>query len=213
MIRHPSRGEDAFTGLELVILMVLLIAVGIVLLISIGGGAPDLSRMFPGGLVAESMYMSGDNLHTVGNVYGLSMIGTHSGFPRIIVVHEDPSRLGAVRTVISLTLGDTGAIDMDRLRVRWAHAEGTELLGRAAGQSLVCPNWTIANKFNLLPGRTADTDDWLEPNEQFELVLCPSEGARPYDKLTLTLQPDGVAMPLLIIRTVPPRIQPVMNLG
>jgi hypothetical protein len=158
------------------------------------------------------MYMSGDNIHTVGSVYGRSMISIPSGTPRIAVAHEDPDRLGAVLAVISLSIGDTGAIDMDRIQVHWARAGSSESIRRTSGLILVCPNWTISNKYNLLPGRTADTDDWLEPNEQFELVFCPSEGARPYETFSLSLQPDGIAMPLSITRTVPGRIQPVMNL-
>lgn len=84
---------------------------------------------------------------------------------------------------------------------------------RTSSATLRCPNWTISGKYNLLPGRTADSDDWLEPGEQFELTICSSTGTSPYGLVMLTLSPDGVAVPLKISRTVPPRIQPVMNLG
>jgi hypothetical protein len=213
MIRRHGLTEDGLTGLELVVLVIAMIAGTAFLLVHISGGAPDLTRTFPGGLVAESMYLSGDNIHTVGNVYGLSMISIPTGTPRIIVVHEDPGLLGVVRTTVALSIGDTGAIDMDSIRVQWANSGSHESIARSADPVLICPNWTISNKFNLLPGRTADSDNWLEPNEQFELVLCPSGGARPYESFSFTLQPDGVAIPLSITRTVPPRIQPVMNLG
>lgn len=213
MIRHHGLTGDGFTGLELVILVFVMIAGAALLLVHTSGGAPDLSRTFPGGLVAESMYMSGDNIHTVGNVYGFPMVSHTSGTPRIVTVHEDPGRLGVARMAISLSLGDTGAIDMDRLQVQVACAGRSERIMQSAVPTLICPNWTISGKYNLLPGRTADSDNWLEPGEQFELTLCPSEGARPYESFTLTFQPDGVAMPLSITRTVPPRIEPVMNLG
>jgi hypothetical protein len=78
---------------------------------------------------------------------------------------------------------------------------------------LVCLNWTISNKFNLRPGLTADSDDWLEPGEQFEITLCPQEGVSPYGTFALVFSPDGVAVPLSITRTVPFNVQPAMNLG
>jgi hypothetical protein len=53
----------------------------------------------------------------------------------------------------------------------------------------------------------------LEPNEQFELTLCPSAGTLPYGTFSLNLHPFGTAMPLTVTRTAPARIQPVMNLG
>jgi hypothetical protein len=213
MIRRRGLTENGFTGLELLILVIVMITGAAFLLVYTSGEAPDLSRTFPGGLVAESMYMSGDNIHTVGNVYGFSMVSTTSGTPRIVMVHEDPDKLGAVRMAVSLSIGDTGAIDMDRVQVQWAGNASPENIVRSADPTIVCPNWTISNKYNLLPGRTADSDDWLEPNEQFELTLCPSEGARPYEKFSLILQPDGIAMPLTITRRAPAGIQPIMNLG
>ena len=213
MIRCHGLTEDGLTGLELVILVVVMIAGAVLLLVHISGGAPDLSRSFPGGLVAESMYMSGDNIQVVGDVYGFSMVSTSAGIPLIFFVHEDPDRLGAVRMVVSLTVGDTGAIDMDRVQVQWAHAGNSERIRKTTGMTLICPNWTISKKYNMLPGHTADSDEWLEPNEQFEITLCPSDGARHYETFTVTLQPDGIAMPLTITRTVPPGIHPVMDLN
>jgi hypothetical protein len=213
MIRN-GWGDEGFTGMELVILVLILIIVAAFLLTYMsGGGTSGWSRIFPGGLVADSMCISGDNLQAVGNVYGFPMVSRISETPPIVILREDPGQLGIARIVVSLFMGNTGAIDMDRLQVYWNRAGGSENLRRTATSPLICPNWTISGKYNLLPGRTADSDDWLEPNEQFELTLCPSEGIQPYDALSLTLRPDGVAMPLSLTRTVPPRIQPVMNLG
>lgn len=213
MIQRQGLTENGLTGLELVILLIVLIAGAALLLVYLHGGTLDLSRVFPGGLLAESMYMSGDNIYAKGNVYGYSMVSTPSGTPPIVVVYEDPGRLGAVRVVVSLFTGDTGAIDMDRIQVQWVRGNSSEGMRKTPGGTLVCPNWTISKKYNMLPGHTADSDEWLEPNEQFELTLCPSEGALPYEKFTLILQPDGSVMPLIVLRVVPPGIQPVMNLG
>jgi hypothetical protein len=214
MIRHQYLNDHGLTGLELVIIIIVIIGAAAVLLANLSGGdTVGRGRTFPGGFVAESMYVSGDNLQPVGNVYGFPMVSKISGTPPVRVMHEDPGRLGIVRLVVSLFIGDTGAIDMDRVQVQWNNEAGQEILSRTESPALVCPNWTISNKFNLLPGRTADSDDWLEPGEQFEITLCPREGVRPYGMFTLVFSPDGVAMPLKVSRTVPFSIQPVMNLG
>lgn len=213
IMRAPPSPEDAFTGLELVILIFVLVAGAALILVLFGGGAPDLSRTFPGGVVAGSVYITGDHVQTVGNVYGFPMTSRTSGPLPVITVGQNPNQLGTVRFVVSLFIGSTGAIDMDRVQVSWVQGNGTQVILKTSPQVLVCPNWTISNKYNMLPGRTADADELLEPSEQFEITLCPSTGTPPYGKFTVTLQPEGVAAPLTIPRMVPPRIQPVMNLG
>jgi hypothetical protein len=215
MILDRHRIDDGFTGLELIIILVVLICVAAVLLVLLGGGGTtNGSRTFPGGLAAESMYMSGDNLQLTGNVYGFpSVSGMNGNSVRIIFQHPDPGRLGVLRPTVSLFMGSTGAIDMSRVQVSWNHGATTEQIIRTPSRTLTCPNWTISGKYNLLPGRTADSDDWLEPGEQFELTLCPIEGVPPGGSFMIIISPDGVAMPLQIRRTVPPGIRPVMNLG
>lgn len=97
----------------------------------------------------------------------------------LVIVQEYPNRLGTVRFVVSLFIGDTAEIGMDRLQVIWARAGKPESIRRTSAGTIVCPNWTISGKYNQLPGRTADSDDLLEPNEQFELTICPSKGILP----------------------------------
>ena len=64
---------------------------------------------------------------------------------------------------------------MDRVTVQWNREAGHKIISRSTAPT-VCPNWTISGKYNLLLGLTADSDDWLEPGEQFELLLCPQGG-------------------------------------
>jgi hypothetical protein len=214
MIRPGHPEDDGQTGLELIILLLIFVCVtSVILVYTSGEDTTGWKRTFPGGLVAESMYVSGDNLQPVGNVYGFPSVTRTSGTPPVIIPHENPGTLGVVRLVISLFIGDTGAIDMDRIRVQWNRGAGYTNISRGTSAILVCPNWTISDKYNMLPGRTADSDDWLEPGEQFEITLCPQEGVLPYDTFTLVFSPDGVAMPMKVSRTVPFNIQPVMNLG
>jgi hypothetical protein len=149
----------------------------------------------------------------VGSVFGFSAVSKIPGNADVRFAHPDPGKLGAVRITISLFMGDTGAIDMDRVNVRWTASGSHEQIQKTNPLLLVCPNWTITGKYNMLPGCSADSDNWLEPGEQFEILVCPSTGVQPYGTFTLTLSPDGSAMPLTVTRTVPPGIRPVMNLG
>jgi hypothetical protein len=55
------------------------------------------------------MYISGDNLHPVGNVYGFPPVSRVSGTTVVRIPHEDPGKLGIVRLAISLLIGETGA--------------------------------------------------------------------------------------------------------
>lgn len=212
---HPAiSDDDGFTGLELVITLIVLISVTALAMVYLGShSVPDWSRMFPGGLVAESMFMSGDTIQLTGNVYGFPAVSGPNGKTIVAFPNPDTGQLGIIRPTVSLFMGSTGAIDMERLQVSWNNGTSTEYLLRSPSTTLQCPNWTISGKYNLLPGRTADSDDWLEPDEQFELTHCPTTGVSPYGSVGVTLSPDGVAVPLKIARTVPPRIQPVMNLG
>jgi hypothetical protein len=213
MRARPST-EEALTGLELVILLVILIAGSAMVLMFFNGGTPlNPAKTLPGGIVTGSVYITGDHIQTVGNVYGFPMTSRTYGPLPVITVCQNSNQLGAARFTVSLFIGDTGAIDMDRVQVTWAQTGSTEVIRKTPPQVLVCPNWTISNKYNMLPGRKADADELLEPNEQFEITLCPSTGTTPYGQFTITLQPEGVAAPLTLPRMAPARIQPVMNLG
>ena len=185
----------------------------VILLVFISSGEiSGGTRTFPEGAVAESAYVSGDHLQPVGNIYGFSAVSRILGDTEVRFEHPDPGKLGAVRMTVSLFIGSTGAIDMDRVDVSWTSRGSDEQIRQTTSRPLICPNWTITGKYNLLPGRSADSDNWLEPGEQFETLTCPSTSVQPYGIFTLIVHPDGSAMPLRITRTVPYGIHPVMNL-
>lgn len=213
MIRNQN-GDNAFTGLEVVILIFVLLAAAAVLLIFIGGGhGPAWARTFPGGMVADSVYVSGDHMQPVGSVVGFPAISRMNNNPLIVFSRPDARKLGAVQVMVSLFIGHTGAIDMDRVGVTWSGNGYSEEIPQSDVLPLVCPNWTIAGKYNMLPGHVADADNWMEPDEEFEILVCSSHGARPDEFFTVTLSPEGTAMPLSLTRTVPQRLDPVMRLG
>nr|WP_319376956.1 hypothetical protein [uncultured Methanoregula sp.] len=211
---YNGKHDDAFTGLELVILILVLLAAVIAIIVFTNPGeTPGWVRTFPGGMVADSIYVSGDHMQPVGSVFGFPAVSRVSNKPLYIVPRPDPKRLGAVQVMVSLFLGHTGAIDMDQVRVSWKGEGVTEQIARTNTLPLVCPNWTIAGKYNMLPGHVADADNWMEPDEEFELLICSSTGVRPSGTFAVTLSPEGTAMPLTITRIVPERIRPVMKLG
>jgi hypothetical protein len=73
---------------------------------------------------------------------------------------------------------------VDRITVKWNCEAGHKIISRSMTPTLVCPNWAITGKYNPHLGRTADSDDWLEPGEQFELLLCPQgRPSKPYRSL------------------------------
>lgn len=174
---------------------------------------PDWVHTFPGGLVAESMYITGDSLRPVGSVFGFSAMPSGNAGGMVVYPRPDPCLLGSVQVTVALFIGDTGAIDMDRLAVAWSSGGPAEPLQKSDRAPLVCPNWTIVKKYNMLPGQTADEDNLLEPNEQFLIQACPSQAVAPYQSFTLTLHPEGTAVPLPLTRMVPAKVQPVMDLG
>lgn len=139
-----------------------------------GGQVPGWIRMLPGGVVAESAYLSGDHLQPVGSVFGFPAVSGTLGNTNVRFEHPDPGTLGAMRMTVSLFMGDTVAIDMDRVNVIWAARGSDEQIGQTTSRFLICPNWSITGKYNLLPGLSADSDNWLEPGEQFEILACPS---------------------------------------
>ncbi len=205
--------EDAFTGLELIVVIAVFMGGALILLVFMSGGeTAGGPRTFPEGTVAESAYASGDNLQPVGSMYGFSAVSRKLGNTDVRFEHPDPGKLGAVRMAVSLFMGSTGAIDMDRVDVIWTSRGSDEQIRQTLSRPLICPNWTIAGKYNMLPGRTADSDNWLEPGEQFEVLVCPSTSVQPYGVFTLIVHPDGSAMPLRLTRTVPAGIRPVMDL-
>ena len=213
-MRWNRGGEDAFTGLEVVILiLVLMVITAGFFWFTNSGETPGWVRSFPGGMVADSVYISGDHMQPVGSVFGFPAVNRIKNQPLLLVPRPDPKRLGAIQVMVSLFIGHTGAIDMDQVRVSWAGDGYSEQIPKTSSQPLVCPNWTVAGKYNMLPGHVADADNWLEPDEEFEILVCSTHGARPYESFTVTLSPEGTALPLPLTRTAPARIEPVMKLG
>ncbi|MFA5213804.1 MAG: hypothetical protein WC406_10745 [Methanoregula sp.] len=207
--------EDAVTGLELLIVIaVIIIIIGIALFFH-GSHKTAPAGVYTGGhqgLLVSDVRTTGDLLHPVGTIVGFSAINSVQDGVAIRFNPQNPAALGAVEMTVALFIGDMGGVDMDKMTVGWTMNGQTETIKKTPPPTLICPNWTIAQKLNMLPGQSADRDDILEPNEQFVLLVCPSRGVMSSQQATLTLSPVGDALPLPLPITAPSLIQPIMAL-
>ena len=219
MIRHKGQlhgNENALTGLEIVILLV----VAILILgylgygeISHGKTPPVGAQQIPKpGMISNDVVATTDLLTDPGGIFGFPAVdGTIAGVP-VRFKTQNPAMLGAFQLTIQPFMMNSGDIDMGHASVLWVSGTDQEKLSLVQTSVLVCPNWTITNKANSVPLKGADQDLFLETDEQFTLLVCPAGHAAPYQQFTLTIAPEnGQILPLT--RTVPPEITPVTNLG
>jgi hypothetical protein len=64
------------------------------------------------------MYVSGDNLQPVGNVYGVPSLSRTPGTTPVVILHEDPGGLGVIRLGLWFFFVNTGAIDMSHVQMQ-----------------------------------------------------------------------------------------------
>jgi hypothetical protein len=217
MRRRPIQGnENAFSGLELVILLV----VGILVISYLGYGELSHSKIHPPGTQQKSKQgmLSNDVVATSnlitdpGGMVGYPAVdGQIDGFP-VRFRSQNPQALGAFELTIQPFMMTTGSIDLGHASVFWVSGNDQEKLSLVQTPVLTCPNWTITQKSNYIPMKGADQDLLLKGSEQFTILVCPAGNAAPYQQFTLTIAPEnGQILPLT--RTVPPGITPVTILG
>ena len=219
MIRHREQlpdNDSALTGLEIVILLVVaVLVVGYIGYAEITHGkTPPVGaqQKQKQGMIANDVVATTDLLTDPGGIFGYPAVdGTIDG----VTVHfktQNPALLGAFELTIQPFMMNSGAIDMGHASVLWVSGTDQEKLSLVQMPVLICPNWTITNKANLVPLKSANQDLLLQTDEQFTLLVCPAGHAAPYQQFTMTIEPaNGQILPLT--RTVPPTITPVTNLG
>jgi hypothetical protein len=210
--RSFSRNEDAVTGLELIILVVVaMLIVGYVGYGELSHGKNSGAQQKQG-MIAKNVVATTNLLTDPGSISGFPAVdGTIDGIP-VRFTSQDPRSLGAFELTVQPFMMTTGAIDMGHASVLWANGADQEKLSLAQTPVLICPNWTIAHKSNFIPLKGADQDLLLEGSEQFTILVCPSGHAAPYQQFSLTIAPqNGQILPLT--RMVPSYITPVTNLG
>jgi hypothetical protein len=208
--------ENALTGLEIVIMLV--VAVLVVGYLGYGeishGKTPPVGaqQKQKEGMIANNVVATTDLLSDPGGIFGYPAVdGTIDGVP-VRFKTQNPAMLGAFQLTIQPFMMNSGAIDMGHASVLWVSGTDQERLSLVQTPPLICPNWTITNKANSVPLKSADQDLFLETDEQFTLLVCPAGHAALYQQFTLTIEPEnGQILPMT--RTVPPGITPVTNLG
>jgi hypothetical protein len=214
--RMSGSNENAFSGLELIILLI----VGILIFGYIGYGELTHGKMSsPGVLQKQKQGMIPNTIIATSNL--ITAPGGIAGFPAVDgIINGVPVRfrsqnsqeLGAFELTVQPFMMTTGAVDMGHASILWESGNDQEKLTHVQTPVLVCPNWTITGKGNFVPLKGADQDLLLEDTEQFTLLVCPSGHAAPYQRFTLTIAPEnGEILPLT--RTVPFEITPVTILG
>jgi hypothetical protein len=213
---HSQPNENAFTGLEIVILLV-----AVLLIIGYLGygelshskiSASGIEQKQKQGMISNDVVMSTNLITDPGGMAGYPATdGTINGIP-VRFKLQNSLALGAFQLTIQPFMMTTGSIDMGHASVLWVSGNDGEKLSLVRTPVLICPNWTITQKVNFIPLKGADQDLLLEGSEQFTILVCPAGHAAPNQQFTLTIAPqNGQILPLT--RTVPPVITPLTNLG
>ncbi|HUT37675.1 MAG TPA: hypothetical protein VMW77_00025 [Methanoregula sp.] len=214
--RPSQRNENAFTGLELVILLVaVVLVIGYLGYWELSNGktpAPEALQKQNQGMIPNAVMAMSNILMDPGGITGYPAVdGTINGVP-VLFTSQNPAMLGAFELTIQPFMMTTGAIDMGHASVFWMCGNDQEKLSHVQTPTLVCPNWTITQKLNFIPLKGADQDLMLEDTEQFVLLVCPAGHVAPYQQFTMTIAPqNGEILPLT--RTVPFIITPFAILG
>jgi hypothetical protein len=219
MIRHRGQlhgNEHALTGLEIVVMLV--VAALIIGYLGYGeishGKTPPVGaqQKQKQGMISNDVVAATDLLTDPGGIFGYPAVdGTLEGVT-VRFKTQNPAMLGAFELTIQPFMMNSGDIDMGHASVLWVSGNDQEKLSLVQTPQLICPNWTITNKANSVPLKSANQDLFLETDEQFTLLICPAGHAVPNQQFTLTIAPEnGQILPL--IRTVPPAITLVTNLG
>jgi hypothetical protein len=208
--------ENALTGLEIVILLV----VAVLIIGYLGYGEVSHGKTPPvgaqqkqkQGMITNTMVATSNLITDPGGLLGYPAVdGTINGVP-VRFKTQNPAMVGAFVLTIQPFMMTTGYIDMGHASVLWVSGTDQEKLSLVQTPVLICPNWTITNKGNFVPNKGADQDLFLEDTEQFTLLVCPAGHAAPYQQFTLTIAPEnGEILPLT--RTVPFIITPYANIG
>ena len=137
---------------------------------------------------------------------------------------------------VALFIGDMGGVDFDKVGLYWTTDTLAEKIPRENLQPLVCPGWTIADRFDVPAGTSANSvklpkmlpfvkgtpkfasnlsangNDILYPDEQFEIFICPANTTLPYRQVIITVNPPGSAQPPVAVITAPVMDRPVITL-
>lgn len=208
--RPARRRGDAYTGVDLVTWGAVVVLVSALIATLVPGMMPSPERQQ--GVVPGAIRQTGTQLNVFGSIAGFSAVSGQTGGVAVWRENPDPDRLGGVGMTLSLFIGSTGGIDMVRTVVLWSDGFSGSEVPFTKMRPVICPNWTVVNKLNVNPFKTADEDDILEPGEQFDVFVCPLKTYAPYDEFTVEFDPPGPGPHFPVKCTVPFPIKRTMEL-
>lgn len=211
-------GNEALTGLEIIILTAFL-CIFIYLCASVVFGAvmPDIfsknknaqnSAESPGGIIGFATDETAEILIRDGTCYGAQNKG--GVFEGVELIPKEPvsANLGACTIPLRLSFGKQISINLEDAVILFrldSDSQNTEELKYSDLRPLPKSSWTIADKSGLIPLASADSDNILEPNEIFTILVYPKFNVEPYQKFSVDFTPKSLN-PLNIAFTVPPQI-------
>ena len=199
--------EEALTGFGII---VLILGIIVVLYIILMLRSPVTGT--GNGFLHAFMDNTGNILRSVGPVTAFSAV---NGTPHDVDARypePDPGRMGSVELNVALFIGNMGGVDFDKVRVVWISNGIAETLPRSDSRPLICPGWTIVARYNTIPLKNVNSNNILDPDEQFEIFACPKNTTEAYQQFSLAIAPVGNVIPPLVSTSAPPMVQPVMHL-
>ncbi len=235
MVHRNYSDETGLTGLEVIVIILVLIVIGHVLITTLSKSPAPGSP--PPGMLGTYAGESGYAIRHSGPVTVFSAVNGRPSDVTVRFSHPDPTKLGAIEMTVALFMGDMGGVDFDKVALYWTTDTLVEKIPRKNTQPLVCPGWTIADRFDVpastpangvklpnkvpivkgmsksAPNLSANVNDVLYPDEQFEIFVCPTNTTPPYQQFTITVNPPGSVQPPVAMITVPVMDQPVITLN
>lgn len=151
------------------------------------------------------------------NVIGYADISGQVGNVTVETSTPDPELMGSVTLPIVIqqfTQGPSGqqSIDMRNTKVWWTENGKSVELPLVETRPIKKPAWTIAGKSGVSAGSSANSDDFLDPNEVFTLLIYPGSAIPPGTSFSIDVRLAG-QWPLVVNMTVPSPVQASMNMG
>jgi hypothetical protein len=210
-MKRENGADDAYTGITIILLT-------FVILFSLVMYTLFIPTGFTSGTTARAgMTRITDMLVLNGDVTGYADLSETLGVVRVNNPAPSPHQLGAVRVPVKLASvrlnweEGTGS-DLGSATVLFTGPAGTETLRGSSGPVLERSSWAIIQKGSILPGKTGNGNDLLEPNEVFVLFIYPHSPLPPKTPFTVEIRiPDQ--NPMKVTRVVPDPVTPVMDLG
>lgn len=182
--------ERAVTILELIAFVFVAIAM-VYLVIVLATGQHPTGSGGDQGLIPSVAGATGKTLRIVGSVTVFAAINNNPSDVAAQYPVPDSTRMGSLESNVALLIGDDGGVDFDKVNLVWIANGTAERIPRKDSRPLVCPGWTIAGKYNVIPLKSANSNDILEPGEQFLIFVCPETSIPAYQEFTVRIVDSG----------------------